>query len=85
MQNRAHSPSVKSNSGSLSYISKVKSGHLQMSPDTKVHKKLLIEKLNPVGYNQLDHMIVRDIKRGMHPSNFSQYFGGQMIKPNPKC
>lgn len=57
--------SFRSDSKSLETSFEIEKEEHHKSPDNnRVHKKLLIENDKPVGYGQLDYLIVREIKRG---------------------
>jgi hypothetical protein len=58
------SASFKSDSKSLSSNLEAETTLQHYSPSNRVHKKLLIEDQRPVGYENLDYLIVREIKRG---------------------
>lgn len=69
--------SFRSDSESLETSFEIEQEEHCKSPDNnKVHKKLLIENDKPVGYGQLDYLIVREIKRGsLSTLIFSKYLG----------
>ena len=58
------SQSFKSDTKSVDSSLEVKEDNAVMSPKPCVHKKLLIDDHKPVGYEQLDYVIIREIKRG---------------------